>query len=249
MESKTTFYETFMLPSKGLVYGKEVNPCISLRSMKAYQEMKRTSPTDMPYKLMSDIIEECMETKPEIPVYDMCLGDYQFLLIKLRILTWGAEYKMSSTCPKCHDFVECLADLETLTVNEYDKSFDELKIVNLPISKDIIELNYQTPRMCDEINRKAREMQRRTKLNMDFTLLFTLMALIKSINGQPVNPVSLEEYCKELEMLDVNAILRGADELNKKVGIDNSLIAICRNCGNEVVAGFHITSEFFGPTI
>lgn len=248
MENNSTIQEVFMLPSKGKVYDKEVNPVIELSSMTTWQEMKRMSPSDMPYKRMSDIIEECMTSKPSISVYDMCLGDYQYLLTKLRVITFGAEYKVSNTCPQCGEFVECIADLDSMGILEYDESYEDLKIVELPVCGDTITLTYQTPRKLDEINRKSKEMQRKTKLNIDFTLLFGLMSVIDKVNGNKMNVIQLEDYCKKLNMKDVNTILQKAEELNEKVGVDNSLIAICPNCGNEVISGFRITNEFFRPT-
>lgn len=114
----TTIYESFILPSKGLIYEEKIDPNISLRSMTTMEEMKRLSPTDMPYKVMSDIIEACMEEKPPIHVYDMCLGDYQFLLHKIRIVTYGPEYKMAVRCPECKAVTESIANLESLEIHE-----------------------------------------------------------------------------------------------------------------------------------
>ena len=41
--------ESFVLPSRGLIYGVEFDPKITLRSMTTMEEMKRQSPSDTPY--------------------------------------------------------------------------------------------------------------------------------------------------------------------------------------------------------
>jgi hypothetical protein len=65
----------------GLVYDKPINPVFKIRSMTTEEEMRRLAHTERPYKLLCDIIEECIVgDKPGISVYDMCLGDYQYLL-------------------------------------------------------------------------------------------------------------------------------------------------------------------------
>ena len=84
---KYTIKETFTLPSKGKMYTNLENPSISLRSMTTRDEMKRLAPTDTPYKAMSEIIEECIiGDKPSVGVYNLFIGDYEFLLQKLRIV-------------------------------------------------------------------------------------------------------------------------------------------------------------------
>ena len=52
--------ETFTLPSKGLVYDEKINPNITLRSMTTMEEMKRLSPSDLEYKTISEIIDDCI---------------------------------------------------------------------------------------------------------------------------------------------------------------------------------------------
>ena len=88
-----TIMEGYELPSKGKIYAENVNPHIELRSMTARDEMKRLSPSSTPLKTLADIIEDCFIEKPAIHVYDMCLGDYEYLLHRLRIVTYGDSYK------------------------------------------------------------------------------------------------------------------------------------------------------------
>ena len=75
------------------------------------------------------------------------------------------------------------------------------------------------------------------------------MSIIKKINGQEINSVMLENYCKNLNMKDTQALIQGADKFNDKVGMDNSILVTCPNCNTEISTPFRITSEFFGPTI
>jgi hypothetical protein len=104
MNEKQTNYtiaESCTLPSNGLIYDTEINTTIELRSMTARDEMKRLAPSANPLKTLSDIIEGCCIEAPKIHVYDMAFADYEFLLHRLRTVTYGADYAMSLTCPHC----------------------------------------------------------------------------------------------------------------------------------------------------
>lgn len=248
MSVESTIYESFKLPSKGLVYDKPINENVTLRSMTTMEEMKLLSHSDTPYKLMSDVIQDCLKDEPEIPVYDMCIGDYQFLLHKLRIVTYGTDYKMIIRCPNCGKVVNSSCNLESLTVTEYDDSYIDLTKITLPVTGKIINLRYQTPRMLDDIEYKKKEMQKKTKSNLDYGLMYTLISLIEKVDGQVVNPIALEEFVKKLPMKDVNFILSSAKKMNEKIGLDNTIIARCSECGYDIVTPFLITSEFLEPT-
>lgn len=245
----TTIQETFTLPSKGLVYDTPIDPQVTLRSMTTMEEMKRQSHSDTPYKIMADLIEDCMIAKPKIHVYDMCIGDYEFLLHKLRVVTYGSEYKMEIVCPKCGQMNWSSVDLDSISVNEYDDSYVDASRITLPVTNKVIELKYQTPRDLDTIEYKKREMQKRTKSNLDYSIVFAPMSLIKNVDGQTLDPISKEEFVKSLPMKDVNYLLAKAVALNKKVGVDNLVTTKCSACGHENVSPFQLNSKFFRPDI
>jgi len=248
--SSYTISESYSLPSKGLMYDKPIDPDFTIRSMTTAEEMKRLSPTETPYKVMSDIIEECLVKKLEIPIYDLCIGDYQFLLHKLRIVTYGSEYKMAVQCPSCGEISISTTNLDSLTVTEHDDSVHELTSVTLPQTGKKIELRLQTPRTIEEVATRTKEIKKRMKdLTSDPGFIVTLQSLIRTVDGQVLNPASLETFVRKLPMKDANILLQAAKKLNGKVGLDTDVLAKCGSCGYDVVTTFRFTSEFFGPTI
>jgi len=249
-QTNYTIGETVELPSKGLIYDKKVNPRIELRSMTARDEMKRLNPSGSQFKTLADIIEGCCIEKPAVHVYDMALGDYEFLLHKLRIITYGDEYSISLRCPNCGEVFDTVAHLEELEVKEFDiDKFNEKRIITLPKSNKVIALNFQTPRMLDETDAKVREMKRKYKnADISFDLLLLLESVIDTVDGEKLSQGNLEAFINGLPALDMTKIINCIDELNALVGIDNKLIVDCTKCGGEVPTSFRYGSEFFRPT-
>lgn len=245
----STIFERFTLPSKGLIYDNSIDCNVSLRSMTTMEEMRRLTPSDTPYKAMSDIIETCMEVPPQIHVYNMSLSDYQFLLHKLRIVTYGPEYKMLVKCKECGKMSETIADLDTLPLHEWTQDIINMKTITLPKSNHEILLRFQTPRDLDIISYKNSEMKKRTKQGIDYSILYTIMSLIAKVDGRTLNEVELEDFVKNLQNKDANYILNKATALNNAIGLENVIEAPCAECGAKMIVPFRITSEFFGPTI
>ena len=95
--------ENVVLPSKGLIYEEDVSPEIELSSMKTKHEMLRLSATEESQKVMAEIIDDCIVGDLGISSYDLCLGDFQYLLYKLRVVTFGPDYEMTAKCPFCNN--------------------------------------------------------------------------------------------------------------------------------------------------
>ena len=109
-------------------------------------------------------------------------------------------------------------------------------------------LRFQTPHDLDQIAYLSAEMKKKTKQNIDYSVLYTLMSLIEKVDGQILDPISLEEFIKTLPSRDANYILNCATKLSNTIGVDNEISIKCSNCGTEMRTPFRITSEFFGPT-
>ena len=253
METRQTDYtimEGYELPSKGKIYSENVNPHVELRSMTARDEMKRLSPSSTPLKTLADIIEGCCIEAPAIHVYDMSLGDYEFLLHKLRIVTYGEDYKVALRCPECGEVIETIAKLGQLEVKEYDEEeVRNLQTFTLPRSNRLITLNFLTPRMVEEMEVKVKDMKRRYKnATIDFETLVRLQTNIDLVDGEKKSELELENIITNLPAHDLQKILNNIDKLNQKIGLDNILYLTCPKCGEEVTTFFRFGPEFFRPT-
>lgn len=249
-QTNYTIGEIFTLPSQGKIYDENFPEKIELRSMTARDEMKRLSPSASQFKILADIIEDCLIEKLPIKVYDLALGDYEFLLHKLRIVTYGDEYRMSLRCPFCNEVIDTHAHLEELNVKEFDPDlFAAARTVVLPRSKSVVELNFQTPRLLDEIESKVKDYKRRFRTaELDFNLMVTLISAIDTVDGSHLDSIQKENFVNKLPALDMTKILNSIEILNKTIGIDNSLMITCTKCGGEVPTSFRFGSEFFRPS-
>lgn len=244
--------EEYTLPSKGQVYSENVNPVVKIRSMTTEEEMKRLAPSDRAYKNLCEIIDDCLVENPGLSSYDMCLADYQFLLHKLRVVTYGPSYNTSSVCPHCGTENEGKIDLNSLEVVEYN-SDDFAKYLEfvLPVTKKKITIRMQTPRMIDDISQSTRELRKKSKntASGDSAFLFTLQKLIDTIDGQKIDPIKKEDFVRQLPMMDTNYIMKHAQKLVESFGIKTAINQECSVCGLDYTSSFRITSEFFGPSI
>lgn len=243
-----TIAEEFTLPSKGKVYSKEVNANVKLRSMTTEEEMRRLGHSPYIYKMFSDMIDDCLVEKPGISAYDMCLGDYQFLLYKLRTVTYGPEYKVQSMCPQCGHINDLTVNLDSLKVKEFEESFNTSMEFQLPVSKKLIKLKWQTPRMLDDVEKKTKESNSKSADTTESAVLFNVMSLIDTIDGVTYDDTKKELFVRKLPMRDTNTILKKAEKGLVTIGIDTNVQCNCSSCKQEYTLALPITGEFFRPT-
>ena len=253
MEERQTNYtiaEGYRLPSGGLIYDVEVNPMVELRSMSARDEMKRQNPTTAQFKLLADIIEGCLIEKPKIHVYDMALGDYEYLLHRLRVVTYGDAYKIGLICPHCGEDIELDFHLDQIQIKDFDiNKFNEFRNFTLPVSKKLITLKFSTPRLLDEIELKTKELRRKfPKADFNLETQVLLMTMIDSVDGEALSPTGMEVFINNLVAKDLLKITNNLDRLNQCLGLDNKILVDCPKCGGEVSTYFRFGSEFFRPT-
>ena len=241
--------DEYVLPSHGKFYDVPVNDHVKLRSMTTNEEMRRLNVSENQYKPMADIIDECLIDKPGISSYDMCLGDYQFLMYKLRITTYGADYPLECRCPYCLSTFEEHVNLEDLPVREFDKSILEHKEFDLPRTKHHIKIRLQTPRILDTIARQENEEKKRRKSSTASSEIIQLSNIVEEIDGERPDPFFAEDFYRNLPMMDTKVILRHEERLSNEVGLGTDLTVTCPVCNNSYNSSFRVTSEFFDPSL
>lgn len=242
--------EDYTLPSLGKVYDIDVNPEVKIRSMTTEDEMKRLAPSEKGFKLLCEIIDDCLVEKPGISSYDMCLGDQQFLLHKLRVVTYGSDYNTESRCPYCGSPNSCVINLEDLALKTYSEDINKYKEFDLPVSKKHIKLRMQTPRMVDDVQTRKKEfLQKHPTALSEPAFLFTLESMIEEIDGEKLDAVKLEDFIRTLPMRDTNYIIKKSEKLNESIGLNLEYNTSCSVCGLDYKSSFRATKEFFGPDI
>ncbi len=238
--------EYIKLPSLGKLYIPEIDPNITIRAAKTSEEKKRLSyANNMTYKILSEIIDACILTDLKMSSYDMAIGDFQYLLYKYRTVSYGNIYPVQTISPFTGKPVAVDVDLDDLEIYEYGDGFEEQLTVNLPMSKDIVTLRMLTPRALDDISVREAEILKKNPNALKPSFDLTLKHLIKTVNGQELNPAQLEKYIKELYVRDANIILDTHD--NIKLGINQEVIATCPDTGQMFEFNMPITGEFLRP--
>lgn len=247
-----TIAETFTLPSEGKIYSQKVNPQVQLRSMTTEEEMRRLAHTETPYKNLCDIIDNCMVEPIGISSYDLHLGDYQYLLHRLRVVTYGNQYPSTSICPFCGKSNKIILNLDDIPVIKYEGDIKEDLEFDLPRTGKHIKIKFQTPRDIDEICKEEVEYNNaHPDATINISYLLSLRHIIDTVDGKKSPPAILDPFLRRLPAMDSNLILQKATKINEKVGIDTSIKNKCTNpkCGAKYNTTFRISNEFFGPTI
>lgn len=245
-----TISEYFTLPSMGLVYDKKVVPEVHLSSMTTRHEMQRLAPSKSQFKALCDIIDDCMIEDMGISSYDMCTGDYQFLLFKLRMVTYGSEIVLRDRCPHCGDVSDLKVSMDNLKVISDVESFNKYREFELPVLKRVIKLKFQTPHMLDTVLEKAEEFSKRTNnATVDQSMVFSIKEIIDTIDGQKPDPLNIDEWIRNMPMMDTNTIFAHAEKMDSALGLDTNLDVICDKCGKEHKTTFKVGPDFFRPQI
>ena len=246
-----TIANEYTLPSNGKVYTQKINPTFKLRSMTTVEEMKRLNHSDKPNKNLAEIIDDCLITDLGISAYDLCTPDYQYVLHKLRLVTYGSDYKLTSDCPWCGTKNTNVVNLDELKFVEFDEEiFKKYSEFDLPSTKRHITLRMQTPRILDKITTEVKEIKKKyPDFVGDPAFLFTIENVIDTIDGKVPEQFKLKPFIEKLPMMDTNYIVKSALKLNTSFGLDSSLEHSCSYCGLDYTGNFRITPEFFGPSI
>lgn len=239
----------YTLPSLGKIYGREFDPNITLRSMTTAEEMRRMNQTEKPCKAMSEIIDACIEQDIPISSYDMCVGDYQYLLHRLRVVTYGSSYPVVTVCPYCGVSSKQELNLSDLPVLQYNDSVLDNMEFTLPRTQKRIKLRFQTPRMIDDIGVRVQEIKKKQGSSfIDPTLALTIESMIDTVDGHRPDLVRLSQWVNNLPMMDTNIILQKAEKLNGSIGVARELDVECDACGLDYKTQIPLTSEFFRPS-
>lgn len=234
------YTEKCMLPSRGLLgnIGEEV----VLRNMTTSEEKMLLGSTA---DALDNILKACIVSPKDLNLEDLISPDKHFLIMKLRLISYGKDYFVQARCLSCNQMSEFKIDLDALSINylpdNFKEPYDEFV---LPVSKKEIAL--RIPKIADLniADTKAKRYNRKfPEAKGDMAYIYRLMTNILTVDGVELKSTELQTFIEEMHSKDSSYFKNRINKL--KVGYDTDIIEECPKCQDEVRFDLPITAEFF----
>ena len=233
--------EKYMLPTAGMLEG--VPKEVTIRNMTTAEEKMLLGSSDDSFDA---IIGRCVVDEG-FDINSITSADKFFLLIKLRVISYGADYYYRYQCPYCgkvHEYMVNLDELETIYLPEdFKEPYDTF---TLPMSKH--EVTLKIPRIRDLNDNKMKVKRYNKKFpeaQGDISLVYGMMSNIATINGKEMGGMEYLRFIEELPAKDSSFIRNRIQRL--EVGIDTRLFETCKTskCGEDLEINLRLGPEFF----
>lgn len=237
------YTESYQLPSRGILY-EDIPEEVTIRNMTTSEEKTLLGSGNA----IDRVMEKCMVEPNDLDLGELIVPDKHFLLLKLRILSYGSDYHVTYTCQNrtCGEKHEYKIDLDDLDIMYLDDDFVEPFEIILPMSGDTLELRILRDKDVKKIDKRAKKIKRKTKGRagrMDY--IYRMARYIVSVNGEDKTTDEAKGYVEKLHARD-SAYIK--DRMGKvEVGYDTKIYRDCPYCGSEVEFELPITEEFFRP--
>lgn len=215
----------------------EVETVVTLPSMQkvkirplTYEDEKvlLTSSRDSNLQAANIVIERCASN---VDIDNLLLVDKLYLIMKIREISFGNEYKVTVICSNCKEENKLAIELNKLNVVPLDNKEAE-ETINLPGIKQ--EAIVRLPRVKDEVY-----------LLNEYEVLDNLWRFVEAIAGV-TDKVVIAAAIKKLPSSDVRTIIKIIN--GKGAGIQTDVRFLCNSCKQDNLINLPITEDFFSAS-
>ena len=176
--------------------------------------------------VISKLIARCLRG---IEYPDLLIVDKNYILYKLRSLSYGEDYAIQATCEECSYESHLTVGLNDLPIN-YAESLGDLQAkFTLPDSGVEVELRTLTTQE-EGLMDKAHE------------ITDNLWRFIKTVNGHSGRSIT-QGFVAGTTAKDISVLRNSV--FNDKIGIQTLVNFICKECGNHSALDLPINETFF----
>lgn len=234
------------LPTRARIYNESygIPEDITLRAITTKEEKVLYGSSGD--KALDRVIKSCIVEPKTINLDHLVAADKHYLLMQLRIHTYGSDYHVEYKCPNCGETHEYEVDLSQQPVHELPEDFEEPIKFTLPQSGSELTVKMLRGTDLNEIEKKAKRLKKNAKaVDGDITYILRMARYIQTVDGEKLNDGEMQGFVEGLTGRDSAYFWH---QINKiKLGYDPEVIEDCKGCGEEVEFILPMTVEFFRP--
>jgi len=171
------------------------------------------------------VLQRCVTN---VKVMDLLPMDKLYLIMKLREISYGDEYKTLLLCQECKAENPTTIKLSELNVNPVPDDFEDPITFTLPIAQK--EIKVRQPRVKDE------KLFQDTEQALD-----QLWRFVTEIEGHTDKSI-ISAVMDKLPLKDVKTVLNA---IKSEYGVDTKIKFACKDCGGVSVVDLPIDANFF----
>tara|TARA_R110000782_G_scaffold118002_1_gene208413 strand:- start:233 stop:991 length:759 start_codon:yes stop_codon:yes gene_type:complete len=165
-----------------------------------------------------------------VEISDLLQMDKLYLLMKVREVSYGAEYKFSIACPHCATDVSTEINLDTgLNIKEVEDDLEDPRTLKLP--KLGVDAVVRFPRSSEEPFHADNE-----------TMIKNLYKFVKSLDGNE-DTVFINKALKRLHIMDVKSLVK--EVFRGEYGVDPRFMFDCPHCKESSMMAVPLDIDFF----
>lgn len=229
----TQIVEKVKLPSNGLLYPERlgIGEYITIRPYTTADEKGLMGSSGAGADLL---VRRCI-VEPKIDdISELYTFDEMLLFIRLRAITLGSNYSVTSECPRCRKKHKIDVNLNDLEVKYLEADMLPFTCKLKGCEKEIT-LKYLTEKEKREVDKKAKKYaDKNDKDEEEESYIANLMAHIDSVSGVEMTETEKRLFIEKLSGAD-SADLREAMGKMLDIGLETVIETTCpkANCGYE----------------
>ena len=236
--------EVIKMPSKGLING--VPKEVTIRAVQRKDKKKLLmSETD---NVLLSLLQYSVVSHTDFNVYDLLPFESEYLLYRLRILTYGPKHTFKQHCKFCGEINEVELDLNSIPVLDLPSNFKLTFDIQLPVSGNVLTCKLLTEGEKIAINKQSKELQNATgdeQAGLDMIWESRVIA----INGnKKLAPIEKTQFLDEMNDYDSEYFMEYYSHYEGNYGLQNKLKFACDKCNKFNESSMPSIYTFFRPT-
>lgn len=176
--------------------------------------------------VINTLIQRCTK---DLDFNNLSLVDKNFILFKLREMSYGNDYGIEVDCNSCGLTNELNVELDKLPIKYADLTSSKSTNVVLPDSEVTVEYTY--PTASDE-----------KFLNNPGHLMDNIWRFVKSINGHSERMI-IQGFITKTSGKDITVLRKAI--FDNEFGLQTKVNFLCNSCGDDSVIELPINESFF----
>lgn len=241
----TALTETVTMPSKGLIRGIPKEIVIKAIQRKDKKKMLLSETDD----ILLSLLQSSIVSPTDFNVYNLLPFESEYLLYRLRVLTYGANYTFKRKCPYCGAINDVEIDLNEIPIVEVPDNFKTVfDIPPLPVSGIQLKCKLLSEGERKAIAKKANELEEATG-NKSAMIDSYWDSRIVAVNGNSkLAPIEITQILDELSDYDSEYFMAYYSKYEGNYGLQTKLKYTCDSCHGAINEDMPNIATFFRPT-